>query len=117
SFVLPDRITQPWELEAGVAYQLGPRPLNPKWIDPRKHEAELESRIASARRARAAMHRAEIASMPAFDPEDVVAREVRIARIAEEEDGIREEEETNLRDARARLQEERRARFLNWPRE
>ncbi len=33
--VTPARITQPWEVEAGVAYQLGPRPLNAAWGNPR----------------------------------------------------------------------------------
>jgi hypothetical protein len=31
---LPRRITLPWEVNAGVALQLGPRPFNPRWIDP-----------------------------------------------------------------------------------
>lgn len=39
SFVTPRRIVQPWEIETGVALQLGPRPLNPRWIDPKEHEA------------------------------------------------------------------------------
>jgi hypothetical protein len=30
---LPDKINLPWELEFGVAFQLGPRPLNLAWID------------------------------------------------------------------------------------
>lgn len=117
SFVLPDRVTQPWELEAGVAYQLGPRPLNPAWLDPREHEARLEKTIARARHERAALQRAEIASMPASTPEQIAARELRIARLGAEEDDLREEEEASLRDAKERLEEERRARFLNWPRE
>lgn len=117
AFVLPDRVTQPWELEAGVAYQLGPRPLNPAWIDPHEHEDQLEKQIAKARQERAAMQRAEIAAMPASTSQDIVAREVRLARISAEEDDLRQEEEVSLRDAKERLQEERRARFLNWPRE
>lgn len=117
AFVLPDRVTQPWELEAGVAYQLGPRPLNPAWIDPHEHEDQLEQNIQKARLARAAMQRSEIASMPASTSQDIVAREVRLARISAEEADIREEEDISLRDAKTRLQEERRARYLNWPRE
>ena len=27
--IIPDSITMPWELEAGFAVQVGPRPLNP----------------------------------------------------------------------------------------
>jgi hypothetical protein len=31
---LPERVTVPWDLDVGLAIQLGPRPLNPHWIDP-----------------------------------------------------------------------------------
>jgi len=30
---LPDRVEVPWQIEWGVAVQLGPRPLNVKWLD------------------------------------------------------------------------------------
>lgn len=35
---LPREIVLPWEASVGVAVQFGPRPFNPRWIDP---EAEL----------------------------------------------------------------------------
>jgi hypothetical protein len=31
---LPERVSVPWDLNVGFAAQLGPRPLNPRWIDP-----------------------------------------------------------------------------------
>ena len=31
---LPARVTLPWDLDVGLAIQLGPRPLNPRWVDP-----------------------------------------------------------------------------------
>ncbi len=31
---LPERVTVPWDLDLGMAIQLGPRPLNPRWVDP-----------------------------------------------------------------------------------
>ncbi len=31
---LPDHVTVPWDLDVGIAVQLGPRPLNPMWRDP-----------------------------------------------------------------------------------
>lgn len=43
NLVLPRTIQRPWELEWGVALQLGPRPLNFQWLDPRtipRHELE-----------------------------------------------------------------------------
>jgi len=44
SFWLPDRIEQPWDLNVGMAVQIGPRPFNAPWTDP-------EDRIDVARRA------------------------------------------------------------------
>src|SRR5262249_4962295 len=38
TFIPPSRVVLPWEIETGIAFQLGPRPLNPSWINP--HEAE-----------------------------------------------------------------------------
>jgi len=41
---LPSRVDVPWQLEWGVAFQLGPRPLNVKWLDSREESrAEVES--------------------------------------------------------------------------
>lgn len=37
--VVPERVALPWELEVGVALQVGPRPLNPAWLDPHRQEA------------------------------------------------------------------------------
>jgi hypothetical protein len=31
---LPKRVTLPWDVNIGFAAQLGPRPLNPRWVDP-----------------------------------------------------------------------------------
>jgi hypothetical protein len=31
---LPARVSVPWDVNVGFAAQLGPRPLNPQWIDP-----------------------------------------------------------------------------------
>lgn len=43
ALVLPRRVTLPWELNAGVAVQLGPRPFNPRWINPRRKLAPLRA--------------------------------------------------------------------------
>lgn len=37
---LPDRVEIPWQIEWGVAFQLGPRPLNVKWLDSREIQHE-----------------------------------------------------------------------------
>ncbi|HVJ17798.1 MAG TPA: hypothetical protein VM686_20390 [Polyangiaceae bacterium] len=31
---LPEQVSLPWDLNLGVAVQFGPRPLNPRWVDP-----------------------------------------------------------------------------------
>jgi len=33
SFWLPDRVDQPWDLNLGLAVQVGPRPFNAPWVD------------------------------------------------------------------------------------
>jgi hypothetical protein len=44
----PNRVSLPWQLNAGIAVQLGPRPFNPRWVDPssrlEKVRAEIERR-------------------------------------------------------------------------
>lgn len=36
---LPNEVALPWDVDVGLAVQLGPRPLNPRWVDP---DAALE---------------------------------------------------------------------------
>jgi hypothetical protein len=62
-FSLPGALILPAELQAGIAYQFGPRPLNRRWINP--HEtadrlrAELEERRHVRIRAQAARERSD----------------------------------------------------------
>lgn len=93
TLVLPDRVTLPWELEAGVAYQLGPRPLNPRWKNPHDESRALADAIAKRRAARAR------ARLP-----------------ADEEAALRAAEDAELEGEAKALLEGRRARFANWPR-
>ncbi|HVJ93690.1 MAG TPA: hypothetical protein VM580_28000 [Labilithrix sp.] len=116
-FIVPDRIVQPWELEAGVAYQLGPRPLNPSWVDPVVLARERQRVVAERRSARANHRRAEVASMPDATPFDRATRASRLAEMGREEAAIRAGEDLELQEADARVREEQRARYLNWPRE
>lgn len=54
AFYLPERVTQAWDFNAGIAISVGPRPLNPQWIDPRDRISRLRgeySRRAAERRA------------------------------------------------------------------
>jgi hypothetical protein len=49
---LPRQIRLPWEVQAGFAFQLGPRPLNRKWVNPRAVEKRLRDAMLARRRAR-----------------------------------------------------------------
>jgi hypothetical protein len=116
-FIIPDRITQPWEIEAGLAWQFGPRPLNPKWIDPAKDEEALVKRIARDRAQRLDDRHAELMNMPGVTPVQLAEREQRAEWLAREEAATRATEDAELADAKDRLYEQRKARYLNWPRD
>lgn len=51
---LPDAVVSPWRLEMGAAVQLGPRPLNPRWIAPSRYNVPraLDMRRERLRRER-----------------------------------------------------------------
>lgn len=112
-FILPDRFTQPWEVEIGIAHQLGPRPLNPAWIDPHEHEASIEKEIERKKAEERERWRAELANLPS----DPAERELRLRRIRQEQEAAQARHERELADAKKALYETRRARYLNWPRE
>lgn len=117
SFIAPRRIVQPWEVEAGVAYQLGPRPLNPAWVDPIDHRQVLKDRIAANREARGVAIAQEIADMPDTTIIDRAARQERHVRFEADEARLRATEDLELANVDEVLFQERRARYLNWPRE
>jgi hypothetical protein len=110
-FVLPSEVTLPWEVEAGAAYQLGPRPLNPGWEDPHEQEKWIRQRVDEQRAERALLHQTELALVP---PEE---RPKRAAEIEADEKGQRGLEEQEIEAESKRLYLERRARYENWPRE
>jgi hypothetical protein len=111
NLVLPDRVTQPWELEAGIALQLGPRPLNPGWQDPHDQEAELRDEIARDRDTRARRDETDRALAP---PAERAALQIQ-QQAAEE--AVRRIEDEHLREVSDRLKTARKARYENWPRE
>jgi hypothetical protein len=47
---LPNQVTVPWDVNVGVAVQLGPRPFNPRWYDP----AQLLAKVRRAMKQRQA---------------------------------------------------------------
>lgn len=111
SFILPDQIVLPWEVEVGIAYQLGPRPLNPGWHNPHDDEAALQARIDGDRGQRAQAREAELAHAP---PQ---TRRVLAAELDAEEASLRAIEDQRLDAEAYRLKAVARARYDNWPRE
>ncbi len=110
-FVLPSSVDMPWEVDLGIAYQLGPRPLNPGWHNPHEQEASLRKQIADARAARKAQRDQELAALPE------AARVVRQAQLDAEEDVARAAEDERLDAEIKHLHDEALARYENWPRE
>jgi hypothetical protein len=110
-FVLPQDVSEPWEVEVGAAYQLGPRPLNPGWQNPHDQESKIRQRIRDSRAERALLHQAELSSLA---PD---ARAARQKEIAIDEAAQRALEDTELDAESKLLYAQRQARYENWPRE
>ena len=111
-FAIPGSVRLPWEVEAGFVIQVGPRPLNPKWLDPKRQRAQLRQQIAEDRAARQRAQEAELRGIA--DPSEMYARASELAR---QEMYVRREEQARLEQADAQLLLERKARYWNWPRE
>jgi hypothetical protein len=111
TFVLPSTVESPWEVDVGLAYQLGPRPLNPGWENPHEQESWLEQRIADQRAERALLQEAQLSSMT---PAERLARQ---PALEAEEARQRAVEDAQLEGENKRLYDQRKARYANWPRE
>jgi hypothetical protein len=109
--VLPNSLTQPWELEAGVAFQLGPRPINPGWDNPHDQEAELRGEIQRDRDTRALRDATDLAIAPAAEREALRRQQMSA------EKAVRAIEDDHMDDVSAQLRAVRKARYANWPRE
>ena len=110
--VLPDHVVWPWELEVGLAVQVGPRPLNPQWINPHDQEAELRDLQELERRRRESARMLELAAITDGSERRLRAKEHEEARAREAADDRRTFEKTAKK-----LSKERQARYWNWPRE
>lgn len=108
--IVPETVRLPWELQAGFALQVGPRPLNPRWIDPHAHKARIIERIEEERALRAEGYAAELSLI-----DDETERQAHADELAAIEKDLRDEEGERLSDAS--LRHERRVRYWNWPRE
>lgn len=112
NLVLPREVVLPWEIEAGVAVQVGARPLNPEWLDPEEQVEELRDTFRARERARRASVRERVAELPPGPARDALRDQ-----LAEEADRADERDRRELEYRLTHLKEERRARAQNWPRE
>jgi hypothetical protein len=79
---LPRAVRQPWELETGLAFQLGPRPFNVYFVDPEDADDEAEARVRGARELRKRQLERELArGDSAGDPELSEAREADLEQL------------------------------------
>jgi hypothetical protein len=96
---LPDQVTLPWDVDVGVALQLGPRPMNPRWVNPRRVLLRLTRYLEWRRRERRRRAEAEIrrvergggdvaAARAALDAEEATASALDEARLARERDRV-----------------------------
>jgi hypothetical protein len=108
----PANIALPFELELGAAIQVGPRPLNPRWLDPHEQEERLRRQIEDDRQLRQAAQEAELERVP-----DDAQRAARKEQLDYQERFVRREEDERLERASDALALERQARYANWPRE
>ncbi|NUP06533.1 MAG: hypothetical protein HOW73_10790 [Polyangiaceae bacterium] len=79
NLTLPNRVVQPWELEVGVAVQVGPRPLNIPFVDPEDMDDEAEQRVKRAREDRARDRQRILDSEPDPERRATLDRELRQA--------------------------------------
>ncbi|MBW2524680.1 MAG: hypothetical protein JRI23_10915 [Deltaproteobacteria bacterium] len=109
---VPASAELPWEIETGIAVQVGPRPLNPAWIDPRDHEQRLIDVYERRRLQREIRQRRQLDRIA-----DPGARERLARQQALGEERVARAEHRKLARELALLSDERRARARNWPRE
>ncbi len=110
-FILPTNVVQPWELEGGMALQLGPRPLNPPFVNPRDRVRTIRQHIERARAFRAREMAAALTAAPASE------RPALQEQLHREEAARRLVEEARASAAEDALVQELKARYANWPRE
>ncbi len=109
--ILPSSIVLPGEIEIGFALQLGPRPLNPRWIDPSDELEPLRRRIELERLDRSLHEATELAVIP-----EGALRERRRRELDGTERAIRRIEDARMDAEEKRLHTEYDARYANWPR-
>ena len=109
--ILPSNVVLPAQIEIGFALQLGPRPLNPRWIDPSSEIAPLRETIQTERDERKKRSDEEVGKVP-----EGPARQKLERTLDAHERAIRVVEESRIDAEEKRIREAHEARFANWPR-
>lgn len=121
-YVLPREVVRPWEARFGIAYQLGPRPLNRRYELPPDPSAWVRAQDREARCARIAEQLAREAARGVAPREHVSPEERMLCPSIEqrpsdpefwEEERIRREEERATRDTRIE-RERKRIKHQRW---
>jgi hypothetical protein len=109
---IPSRVTVPWDLNVGAALQLGQRPLNPPWINPRDLVDRVRRRVDFRARERARGARKRLA-LGRSRGEDTTALS---ARLAAEEAHAAERDEEEIEIAKADVKRSIRRAYAVMPR-
>jgi hypothetical protein len=107
-FYLPNRMDLPWDLNVGLALQIGPRPLNPRWVDPAEHDGRARAamlRRRSERRLRrdTALRNPRVGASPAA--RDALDAELETGNTLDELhlERVEDENRRGLKEAYARM--------------
>lgn len=112
---LPERVALPWDVMIGFAAQLGPRPLNPRWINPDEVLESTRRYLDFRQRERERLlRRAEVTPQGPF--ETWVEREKRVRDLRRELARQREQDLQELAQLESDLVRRLRARYRAMPR-
>ncbi|MGZ3476421.1 MAG: hypothetical protein ACXWUG_21230 [Polyangiales bacterium] len=110
-WAIPQSVNLPWEIDFGVAFQGGQRPLNVHWTDTEEEEDAFRADIARARQKREDERKTILDATP---PEHVAER---AKQLAAEEEKLRAQEDKAIAEFDHRLEKDRKKRFKELPRE
>lgn len=110
---LPERVTVPWDLDLGMAIQIGPRPLNPRWVDPVVELERIKRFLRWRELERERYRRFELARVASIHGDVAAAARALDAELATEEalDDATLSRAEHEEDAEIRRQVESMARF------
>lgn len=109
---LPDRVDQPWDLNVGFAVQVGPRAFNPRWIDPKDRDSEIERALQRRTAEREYRRALELDQLRAEGKLDPAARRA----VDAEFDNDQAIDELHLTHSQDTTQERLKARYRQYPR-